>query len=238
MKVAGAYWRGDSRNEMLQRIYGTAWLRKEDQDAHLHALEEAEKRDHRKLAKQLDLFHMQEESPGMIFWHPRGWVIWQQIEQYLREILRESGYQEIRTPLVIDRSLWEKSGHWENFRENMAGLEVEEIEAAAVDFSGVVVGHVLEVAPHPGADRLRVCRVDTGAETSHTIVCGAPNVEAGQKVPCALPGAKLPGIEIRETSLRGVNSSGMSSRVRRATRLRQVVESAETARARSRSQPT
>ena len=125
MSVAGAYWRGDSKNEMLQRIYGTAWLRKEDQDAYLHGLEEAEKRDHRKLARQLDLFHMQEEAPGMVFWHPRGWVIWQQIEQYLREVLRNNGYNEIRTPLVIDRSLWEKSGHWENFRDNMFTTESE-----------------------------------------------------------------------------------------------------------------
>ena len=125
MSVAGAYWRGDSKNEMLQRIYGTAWLRKEDQDAYLHALEEAEKRDHRKLGRQLNLFHMQEESPGMVFWHPRGWVIWQQIEQYLRDILRDNGYHEIRTPQVIDRCLWEKSGHWENFRENMFTTESE-----------------------------------------------------------------------------------------------------------------
>jgi len=125
MSVAGAYWRGDSKNEMLQRIYGTAWLRKEDQDAYLRALEEAEKRDHRKLGRQLNLFHMQEESPGMVFWHPRGWVIWQQIEQYLRDILRDNGYHEIRTPQVIDRCLWEKSGHWENFRENMFTTESE-----------------------------------------------------------------------------------------------------------------
>lgn len=126
MKVAGAYWRGDSRNEMLQRIYGTAWIKKEDQDAYLRRLEEAEKRDHRRLGKQLDLFHMQEEAPGMIFWHPKGWILWQQIEQYMRQILSQSGYQEIRTPQVLDRSLWEQSGHWENFRENMFVTESEE----------------------------------------------------------------------------------------------------------------
>ena len=125
MSVAGAYWRGDSRNEMLQRIYGTAWLRKEDQDAYLHALEEAEKRDHRKLGRQLDLFHHQEEAPGMVFWHPKGWVLWQQIEQYMRAVFRDNGYQEIRTPQMIDRSLWERSGHWENFRENMFTTESE-----------------------------------------------------------------------------------------------------------------
>ena len=119
MKLAGAYWRGDSRNAMLQRIYGTAWATKEDLDAYLHRLEEAEKRDHRKLSKQLDLFHMQEEAPGMVFWHPKGWVIWQQIEQYMRRKFVEYGYQEVRTPAVMDRSLWEKSGHWENYRENM-----------------------------------------------------------------------------------------------------------------------
>ncbi len=125
MSVAGAYWRGDSRNEMLQRIYGTAWLRKEDQDAYLQALEEAEKRDHRKLGRQLDLFHHQDEAPGMVFWHPKGWVLWQQIEQYMRTVFRDNGYQEIRTPQVIDRSLWEKSGHWENFRDNMFTTESE-----------------------------------------------------------------------------------------------------------------
>ena len=118
-KLAGAYWRGDSRNEMLQRIYGTAWARKEDLDAYLHRLEEAEKRDHRKLGRQLDLFHLQEEAPGMVFWHPKGWTLWQQVEQYLRAVLNAAGYQEVRTPLVMDRSLWERSGHWDHFRENM-----------------------------------------------------------------------------------------------------------------------
>ena len=125
MKVAGAYWRGDSRNEMLQRIYGTAWSRKEDQDAYLYRLEEAEKRDHRKLGKQLGLFHIQEEAPGMVFWHPKGWIIWQQVEQYMRALLSEHGYQEIRTPQVLDRGLWERSGHWENFRENMFATHSE-----------------------------------------------------------------------------------------------------------------
>ncbi len=119
MRVAGAYWRGDSRNEMLQRIYGTAWAKKEEQDAYLHRLEEAEKRDHRKLGKQLNLFHTQEEAPGMLFWHPRGWMIYQIVEQYMRGIFRENGYQEVCSPLILDRSLWEKSGHWEMFRENM-----------------------------------------------------------------------------------------------------------------------
>jgi len=119
MKVAGAYWRGDSKNEMLQRIYGTAWAKKEDLDAYLHMLEEAEKRDHRKLGKQLDLFHMQDEAPGMVFWHPKGWTLWQEVEQYMRAKFRDHDYQEVRTPLVMDRALWEKSGHWENYRENM-----------------------------------------------------------------------------------------------------------------------
>jgi len=119
MKVAGAYWRGDSKNEMLQRIYGTAWGSKEEQDAYLHMLEEAEKRDHRRLGTQLDLFHVQEEAPGMIFWHPKGWTIWQQVEQYMRKVYRENGYQEVRAPHVLARSLWERSGHWENFKENM-----------------------------------------------------------------------------------------------------------------------
>ncbi len=119
MKLAGAYWRGDSKNEMLQRVYGTAWAKKEDLDAYLHRLEEAEKRDHRKLARQLDLLHMQDEAPGMVFWHPKGWIVWQQIEQYMRQKFVEYGYQEVRTPAVMDRSMWEKSGHWENYHENM-----------------------------------------------------------------------------------------------------------------------
>jgi len=119
MKLAGAYWRGDSKNEMLQRVYGTAWTKKEDLEAYLFRLEEAEKRDHRRLAKQLDLLHLQDEAPGMVFWHPKGWIVWQQIEQYMRQKFVEYGYQEVRTPAVMDRSLWEKSGHWENYRENM-----------------------------------------------------------------------------------------------------------------------
>ena len=130
MRLAGAYWRGDARNDMLQRIYGTAWTKKEDLDAYLYRLEEAEKRDHRKLGKQLDLFHLQDEAPGMVFWHPKGWVIWQQIEQYIREQLTAHGYQEVRTPMVMDRVLWEKSGHWENYRENMFTTESEKRDYA------------------------------------------------------------------------------------------------------------
>ena len=115
MKIAGAYWRGNSENEMLQRIYGTAWGDKKELQAYLHRLEEAEKRDHRKLAKTLDLFHSQEEAPGMVFWHEKGWIIYQQVEQYIREKLRVNGYGEVKTPQLVDRSLWEKSGHWEKF---------------------------------------------------------------------------------------------------------------------------
>jgi threonyl-tRNA synthetase len=130
MKVAGAYWRGDSKNEMLQRIYGTAWAKKEDQDQYLHRLEEAEKRDHRRLGRQLDLFHMQDEAPGMVFWHANGWVIWQAIEQYMRGLLTEAGYREVRTPQVMDRVLWERSGHWENYREYMFTTESEKRDYA------------------------------------------------------------------------------------------------------------
>lgn len=119
MKLAGAYWRGDSNNEMLQRVYGTAWAKKEELEAYLHMLEEAEKRDHRKLGKQLDFFHMQDDAPGMVFWHPRGWSIWQEVEQYMRAKFVAYGYQEVRTPTVMDRTLWEKSGHWQNYRDNM-----------------------------------------------------------------------------------------------------------------------
>ena len=125
MKVAGAYWRGDSKNEMLQRIYGTAWTKKEDLEQYLHMLEEAEKRDHRKLGKQLDLFHFQEEAPGLIFWHPKGWSIWQQVEQYMRSIYQDHGYQEVKAPQILDRVLWEKSGHWDNYKDNMFTTESE-----------------------------------------------------------------------------------------------------------------
>jgi len=118
-KLAGAYWRGDANNEMLQRIYGTAWANKKDLKAYLHRLEEAEKRDHRKLAKKLDLYHMQEEAPGMVFWHDNGWTIYREVEQYIRDLLRKNDYVEVRTPQVVDRSLWEKSGHWEKFQDDM-----------------------------------------------------------------------------------------------------------------------
>ena len=124
-KVAGAYWRGDQANEQLQRIYGTAWGRKEDQDAYLKMLEEAERRDHRKLGKELGLFHFQEEAPGLVFWHPKGWVIWQAVEQYMRVGVPRHGYHEVRGPMILDRSLWEKSGHWEKYRENMFVTESE-----------------------------------------------------------------------------------------------------------------
>jgi len=130
MKVAGAYWRGDSNNEMLQRIYGTAWAKKEDLADYLHRLEEAEKRDHRKLGKQLDLFHMQDEAPGLVFWHPKGWTIWQQVEQYMRRVYIDGGYQEIRCPQILDRRLWEKSGHWENYKDNMFTTESEKRDYA------------------------------------------------------------------------------------------------------------
>ena len=119
MKVAGAYWRGDAKNEMLQRVYGTAWLNEKDLKAYLVQLEEAEKRDHRKIGKALDLFHLQEEAPGLVFWHPKGWSLWQVIEQYMRKVYRASGYQEVRCPQILDQTLWQKTGHWENYRENM-----------------------------------------------------------------------------------------------------------------------
>ena len=130
MKLAGAYWRGDSRNEMLQRIYGTAWAKKEELADYLHVLEEAEKRDHRKLGRQLDLFHLQDEAPGMVFWHPKGWVIWQEVEQYMRQLLNAHGYLEVRTPQLMDRVLWERSGHWENYAEHMFTTKAEERDYA------------------------------------------------------------------------------------------------------------
>jgi len=125
MKVAGAYWRGDSANEMLQRVYGTAWLNDKDLKAYLTQLEEAEKRDHRKLGKQLDLFHLQEEAPGLVFWHPKGWSIWQVVEQYMRRVYQETGYGEVKAPQVLDVALWKKSGHWDNYKDNMFFTESE-----------------------------------------------------------------------------------------------------------------
>jgi threonyl-tRNA synthetase len=141
MRVAGAYWRGDSKNEMLQRIYGTAWGRKEDQDAYLKMLEEAEKRDHRRLGTQLDLFHMQEEAPGLVFWHPKGWTLWQAVEQYMRRVYRDNGYQEVRGPQILDKSLWERTGHWENFRENMFTTSSENRDYAVKPMN--CPGHIL-----------------------------------------------------------------------------------------------
>ena len=125
MKVAGAYWRGDSKNEMLQRIYGTAWSTKEEQKAYLDMLAEAEKRDHRRLGKELDLFHLQDEAPGMIFWHAKGWALWQVVEQYMRRVYQDNGYEEVKAPQLLDRSLWERSGHWAKYRENMFTTESE-----------------------------------------------------------------------------------------------------------------
>jgi len=130
MKLAGAYWRGNSDNEMLQRVYGTSWSNKKDLKAYLHRLEEAEKRDHRKIAKQQDLFHMQEEAPGLIFWHDKGWVIYRMVEAYVREVLQKNGYQEVRTPQIADRTLWEKSGHWEKFHDDMFTTHSENREYA------------------------------------------------------------------------------------------------------------
>ncbi len=141
MRVAGAYWRGDSKNEMLQRIYGTAWGKKEDQEAYLKMLEEAEKRDHRRLGTQLDLFHMQEEAPGLIFWHPKGWVLWQAVEQYMRRVYSDNGYREVRGPQILDRSLWEKTGHWENFKDNMFTTSSENRDYAIKPMN--CPGHIL-----------------------------------------------------------------------------------------------
>ncbi|HEY9460070.1 MAG TPA: threonine--tRNA ligase [Paralcaligenes sp.] len=124
-KLAGAYWRGDSNNEMLQRIYGTAWASKEDQAAYLTMMEEADKRDHRKLGRELDLFHFQDEAPGLVFWHARGWALWQQVEQYMRQVYRENGYQEVKAPQILDLSLWKKTGHWDNYAENIFTTESE-----------------------------------------------------------------------------------------------------------------
>ena len=141
MKVAGAYWRGDSKNEMLQRIYGTAWATKDELQAYLHMLEEAEKRDHRKLGRELDLFHIDEVAPGVVFWHPKGWALWQAIERYMRQVYLDTGYQEVKGPQLLDKSLWEKTGHWQNYRENMFTTESEKHEYALKPMN--CPGHVL-----------------------------------------------------------------------------------------------
>ena len=129
-KLAGAYWRGDSNNEMLQRIYGTAWATKDELKAYIQRIEEAEKRDHRKLGKQLDLFHLQDEAPGMVFWHPKGWALWQTIEQHMRKELNAAGYKEVKTPQIMDKTFWEKSGHWDNYKDNMFVTSSEKREYA------------------------------------------------------------------------------------------------------------
>jgi threonyl-tRNA synthetase len=141
MKVAGAYWRGDHRNEMLQRIYGTAWATKDELQQHLTMLEEAEKRDHRKLGRELDLFHIDDHAPGLVFWHPKGWTVWQGVEQYMRAIYRDNGYQEVKGPQVIDKSLWEKTGHWDKYRENMFTTESEKRDYALKPMN--CPGHIL-----------------------------------------------------------------------------------------------
>ena len=141
MKVAGAYWRGDHRNEMLQRIYGTAWASKDELAQYLHMLAEAEKRDHRKLGRELDLFHIDEHSPGTVFWHPKGWTLWQEVEQYMRRVYRDNGYQEVKGPQILDKSLWEKTGHWDKYRENMFTTESEKREYALKPMN--CPGHIL-----------------------------------------------------------------------------------------------
>jgi threonyl-tRNA synthetase len=141
MKVAGAYWRGDSKNEMLQRVYGTAWASKEDLQQYLLRLEEAEKRDHRKLGRELDLFHIDEHAPGLVFWHPKGWTVWQTIEQYMRQVYRDNGYQEVKGPQIIDKSLWEKTGHWDKYRDNMFTTESEKRDYALKPMN--CPGHIL-----------------------------------------------------------------------------------------------
>jgi len=141
MKVAGAYWRGDHRNEMLQRIYGTAWATKEDLQRHLTMLEEAEKRDHRKLGRELDLFHIDDHAPGLVFWHPKGWTLWQGVEQYMRRVYQDNGYLEVKGPQIIDKGLWEKTGHWDKYRENMFVTESEKREYALKPMN--CPGHIL-----------------------------------------------------------------------------------------------
>lgn len=141
MKVAGAYWRGDHRNEMLQRVYGTAWASKDDLQKYLTMLEEAEKRDHRKLGRELDLFHLDEHSPGTVFWHPKGWTLWQEVEQYMRRVYRDNGYQEVKGPQLLDKALWEKTGHWDKYRDNMFTTESEKRDYALKPMN--CPGHIL-----------------------------------------------------------------------------------------------
>ena len=141
MKLAGAYWRGDHRNEMLQRIYGTAWATKDELQQYLHMLEEAEKRDHRKLGRELDLFHLDEHAPGLVFWHPKGWTVWQGVEQYMRAVYRDNGYQEVKGPQLLDQGLWEKTGHWDKYRENMFTTESEKRDYALKPMN--CPGHIL-----------------------------------------------------------------------------------------------
>jgi threonyl-tRNA synthetase len=141
MKVAGAYWRGDHKNEMLQRIYGTAWATKDELQQHLTMIEEAEKRDHRKLGRELDLFHIDEHAPGLVFWHPKGWTLWQGVEQYMRKVYQDNGYQEVKGPQIIDKGLWEKTGHWDKYRENMFITESEKREYALKPMN--CPGHIL-----------------------------------------------------------------------------------------------
>ena len=175
MKLAGAYWRGDSKNEMLQRIYGTAWAKKEDQDAYLHMLEEAEKRDHRRLAKQLDLFHMQDEAPGLVFWHPHGWTVWQQVEQYMRRVYQDHGYQEVKCPQILDRTLWEKSGHWENLQGEHVhhGEREPRLRAQADELSGPRADIQFAVCTATATCRCATANSARATATSRRALCTA-----------------------------------------------------------------
>ena len=140
-RVSGAYWRGDAKNEQLQRIYGTAWADKKDLESYIKRIEEAEKRDHRRLGRELDLFHLDEHSPGTVFWHPKGWALWQAVEQYMRAVYRDNGYQEVKGPQILDKTLWEKTGHWDKYRENMFTTESEKREYALKPMN--CPGHIL-----------------------------------------------------------------------------------------------
>ena len=236
MKVAGAYWRGDHRNEMLQRIYGTAWATKEELQQYLTMLEEAEKRDHRKLGRELDLFHIDDVAPGVVFWHPKGWAVWQEVEQYMRQVYRDNGYQEVKGPQILDKSLWEKTGHWQNYRENMFATEIGEarLRAQADELPGpradLQAGH--QELPRPAAALRRVrpvppqrahraalhgiMRVRGFTQDDGHIFCTEDHILRGMRGLHGAAAEGLQGLRLHRHPLQGGDAAGQPRRLRRA----------------------
>jgi threonyl-tRNA synthetase len=212
MKVAGAYWRGDHRNEMLQRIYGTAWATKDELQQYLTMLEEAEKRDHRKLGRELDLFHIDDHAPGVVFWHPKGWTIWQGVEQYMRQVYRDNGYLEVKGPQLLDKTLWEKTGHWDKYRENMFVTESEKRDYALKPMNCPATSSSSSRASRATA----TCRCATASSASATAT--SPRVACTASCACAAS-PRTTGISSAPRTTSSANARPIRRCCRRSTRI-------------------